>query len=101
MKTWKKCQSIKQMTLSDSKELENTFIYKLAHKGSLDHFKNIVLVSSYQDSYVPFYSARIQRNPKTDSSDSNKSKRYSEILEAILGKVNSDKIHRIDVSYEI
>lgn len=35
------------MTLSDSKEIENTFIYKLAHTGGLDTFKHIVLVSSY------------------------------------------------------
>lgn len=47
MKTWKKCISLKQLTLSDTKDIENSFIYQLAHTGSLDHFKNIVLVSSY------------------------------------------------------
>lgn len=35
------------MTLTDSKQIENTFIYKLAHIGALDKFKNIVLISSH------------------------------------------------------
>jgi hypothetical protein len=32
MKKWKNCQSLKQLTMADSKEIEATFLYKLAEK---------------------------------------------------------------------
>ncbi|KRX10279.1 hypothetical protein PPERSA_09663 [Pseudocohnilembus persalinus] len=101
MKQWKKCPSLNQMTLTDSKQIENTFIYKLAHIGALDNFKNIVLISSHQDSYVPYYSARIQNNPKRDNSESNRSKIYAEILKALTQNIVADKLYRLDVSFEI
>jgi len=45
--------------MTDQKDLEQCFLYKLSEMKGLDWFKNVVLVSSYQDSYAPFDSARI------------------------------------------
>lgn len=46
--------------MTDAKNIEDTTIYKLSCAPGLAWFKNIVLVSSYQDQYAPFDSARIQ-----------------------------------------
>jgi hypothetical protein len=45
--------------MSDNTDLEQCLLYKLSVMQGLAWFKNIVLVSSYQDSYAPFDSARI------------------------------------------
>ena len=46
--------------MSDTKNLEDSMLYKISEMKGLNWFKHIVLVSSYQDSYAPFDSARIQ-----------------------------------------
>lgn len=60
MKRWKKSVSLSQLSMTDSPNLEDTFLYKLSCCDGLNWFKNVVLVSSYNDSYAPFDSARIQ-----------------------------------------
>lgn len=45
--------------MTDAKNMEDTCLYKLSCAKGLNWFKNIALVSSYQDQYAPFDSARI------------------------------------------
>jgi hypothetical protein len=52
--------------MTDDSNLENCFLYKLSKEKGLEHFKNIILISSYQDMYAPFDSARIQISNKKD-----------------------------------
>ena len=60
LKTWRKSVCLQQLRMSDNTDLEQCFLYKLSQMQGLGWFKHIVLVSSYQDSYAPFESARIQ-----------------------------------------
>ena len=46
--------------MSDSSDMELCCLYKISEMRGMNWFKHIVLVSSYQDSYAPFDSARIQ-----------------------------------------
>lgn len=57
---WKKSESLTQLSMADSKNIEDSFLYKLSCSEGLEWFKNIVLVSSFKDNYAPFDSARIQ-----------------------------------------
>ena len=61
MKKQKNNVSLNQMAMTDHSQYQNTFLYTLSKTGSLQHFQNIVLLSSHQDDYVPFESARITR----------------------------------------
>jgi len=40
-------------------DMETCCLYKISEMKGLSWFRHIVLVSSYQDSYAPFDSARI------------------------------------------
>lgn len=60
LKTWRKSICLTQLRMSDNSDLEKTFMFKLSETKGLEWFKNVILVSSYQDSYAPFDSARIQ-----------------------------------------
>jgi hypothetical protein len=35
-------------------------MYKLASFGSFSRFRKVILISSYEDNYVPWHSARVQ-----------------------------------------
>ncbi|EGR33266.1 serine esterase, putative [Ichthyophthirius multifiliis] len=100
MKTWNNTYSLKQMTMAETKQIEDTFIYRLAFKYGLKFFKHIILFSSPQDYYVPFYSARMQQTPG-QFKDLKNSEIYNQMLEGIFKNVQSDRIHRVDVSFEI
>uniref|UniRef100_UPI00358F56AE protein FAM135A-like isoform X2 n=1 Tax=Myxine glutinosa TaxID=7769 RepID=UPI00358F56AE len=60
MQKWKKSSSLLQLTCRDHADPRQTFLYKLSTKPGLEHFKNVVLIGSTQDRYVPYHSARIE-----------------------------------------
>uniref|UniRef100_A0A4W5LN10 DUF676 domain-containing protein n=1 Tax=Hucho hucho TaxID=62062 RepID=A0A4W5LN10_9TELE len=60
MQKWKKSGSLLQLTCRDHSDPRQTFLYKLSKKSGLHHFRNVVLVGSLQDRYVPYHSARIE-----------------------------------------
>ncbi|XP_024004452.1 protein FAM135B isoform X2 [Eutrema salsugineum] len=60
LKKLKSTQVIHQLTLTDDPDLRHTFFYKLCKQKTLENFKNIILLSSPQDGYVPYHSARIE-----------------------------------------
>lgn len=69
LKTWKKSQSLQQLKMGDydsSGNLETCYLYQLSKEKGLEWFKNIIFVSSYQDMYCPFDSARIQMSNKEE-----------------------------------
>jgi hypothetical protein len=64
LKKWKKSKCLLELSMSDSEKFENCYLFKLSKTEGLTWFKNVVLLSSHQDSYAPFDSARIQISKK-------------------------------------
>ncbi|CAD8167754.1 unnamed protein product [Paramecium pentaurelia] len=96
IRKWKKCICLNQLTLNDSQNIQETCLYKLSKLEGLGWFNNIALMSSYQDTYSPFESARIQR-PKGNSKDiiiTNK------MIDNLMETIQNKKIERLDVNYE-
>uniref|UniRef100_W5LCY1 Family with sequence similarity 135 member B n=1 Tax=Astyanax mexicanus TaxID=7994 RepID=W5LCY1_ASTMX len=60
MQKLKKSGSLLQLTFRDHPDPRQTFLYTLSQKPGLQFFRNVVLVASPQDRYVPFHSARIE-----------------------------------------
>ena len=59
LKKWKKTICLDELCMSDSKNIEDTYLMKLSKSIGLAWFKNIIFVSSNQDSYSPYESSRI------------------------------------------
>jgi Putative serine esterase (DUF676) len=57
-------QSLLQMSLRDNPKFENSYLYRLSTYEGLDWFKNVVLVCSEDDGFVPYESARIEISSK-------------------------------------
>ena len=76
LKKWRKSKCLLQLSMTDAKNIEDTAIYKLSLSTGFTWFKNVVLVSSYQDQYVPFDSARIQICKKASDDTRGKGNHY-------------------------
>ena len=60
LKSIRKSQLLKQLDLSDHESKALCALYKLSEAEGLNWFRNIIFVSSKQDGYVNYESARIQ-----------------------------------------
>lgn len=99
LKKFKNNYCMKQLTMADSEVPEDTFLYRLSQVHGLEWFKHIGLISSFQDNYAPFESARIEigNEHMTDS----KARIHFEMARNILSRITAEKIHRIDVNFKI
>ncbi|XP_045915270.1 protein FAM135B isoform X1 [Micropterus dolomieu] len=83
MQKLKKSGSLLQLTFRDQVDPRKTFLYLLSQKPGLQFFKNVVLVASPQDRYVPFHSARIEMC-KTALKDRSTGPVYTEMINNLL-----------------
>uniref|UniRef100_A0A3Q3XAL6 DUF676 domain-containing protein n=1 Tax=Mola mola TaxID=94237 RepID=A0A3Q3XAL6_MOLML len=83
MQKLKKSGSLLQLTFRDHADPRKTFLYLLSQKPGLQFFKNVVLVASPQDRYVPFHSARIEMC-KTALKDRTTGPVYTEMINNLL-----------------
>ncbi|KAE8580994.1 hypothetical protein XENTR_v10024623 [Xenopus tropicalis] len=88
---WKKNHCMmQQASLADDRDPRQTFIYKLSQKPGLEHFRNLVLVSSLQDKMVPYHSACIEMC-KAALRSNTLGTVYSEMVQNILEPVLKNK----------
>ncbi|KAG7492984.1 hypothetical protein MATL_G00021300 [Megalops atlanticus] len=99
MQKWKKSGSLLQLTCRDHPDPRQTFLYKLSKKSGLQFFKNVVLVGSLQDRYVPYHSARIEMC-KTALKDKQSGPVYAEMIENLLLPVLQNKACNL-VRYDV
>jgi hypothetical protein len=98
LKTWRKSKCLQQLRMSDATNLEDCALYKLSEFKGLNWFKHIVLVSSHQDSYAPFDSARIQICNKA-TRDEAKGNIYIKMARNLLSNLPLDVLYRINVDF--
>lgn len=106
LKKLKGTQCIHQLTLSDDVDLQNTFFYKLCKQRTLENFRNIILLSSPQDGYVPYHSARIEMCQASSGDYSKKGKVFLQMLNNCLDQIRAPSSeHRVfmrcDVNFDI
>jgi len=76
-------------------------LYKLSKKPGLSWFKKVVLLASHQDLYVPYYSARMQKNEEIILDVRNNVKRgmiYCDMVDSILDGFKGEII-RLNVNF--
>lgn len=49
-----------QLTFTDETDIQSCYLFKLSQEKTYEYFQNTILLSSPQDRYVPYHSARIQ-----------------------------------------
>ncbi|CAI2385376.1 unnamed protein product [Moneuplotes crassus] len=99
--TWKRQCSIEQLSMTDAKDIEDTFMYKLSKKKGLKWFKHVMLFSSIQDGYVTFDSSRIQIFKNTTLYDPIREMKYREMASNIFRDCDHTTVTRVDVNFSI
>ncbi|KAK5824055.1 uncharacterized protein LOC108457024 isoform X1 [Gossypium arboreum] len=89
LKKLKGTQCIHQLTFADDPDIRNTFFYKLCEQRTLENFKHIILLSSPQDGYVPYHSARIKSCRAASMDNSKKGKAFLEMLNNCLDQIRA------------
>ncbi|CAI9112471.1 OLC1v1012925C2 [Oldenlandia corymbosa var. corymbosa] len=105
LKKLKGTQCIHQLTFTDDPDIQNTFLYKLCKQKTLENFRNIVLLSSPQDGYVPYHSARIEMCQASSGDNSKKGKAFLEMLNDCLDQIRAPSSEprvfmRCDVNFD-
>lgn len=102
---WKKSGSLLQLSMKDHTDPRQCFLYKLSQKSEpLESFKNILLVGSSQDRYVPFHSSRIEICKAAQRDTSPLGAVYIEMVMNILKPIVSSsttKLIRYDVFHAL
>lgn len=97
MVKFKKDPIIRELRMEDSPDPRESFLYKLASNDCLHWFQNILLVSSPQDDYVPYYSSRI--HPMLLGQDPF-APIVQEMSHKIWSRVSNEYVTRFDVIVE-
>ncbi|KAF8377184.1 hypothetical protein HHK36_030557 [Tetracentron sinense] len=106
LKKLKGGQFIHQLTFTDDPDLRNTFFYKLCKQKTLENFKNIILLSSPQDGYIPYHSARIDMCKASSWDTSKRGIVFLEMLNNCLDQIRAPSskqrmFMRCDVNFDI
>ncbi|CAN4088192.1 unnamed protein product [Withania somnifera] len=105
LKKLKGTPCIHQLTFTDDPDLRNTFLYNLCKQKTLENFRNIILLSSPQDGYVPYHSARIEMCQASSGDNSKKGKIFLEMLNNCMDQIRAQSSdHRVfmrcDVNFD-
>ncbi|KAI5567504.1 hypothetical protein POPTR_013G104400v4 [Populus trichocarpa] len=89
LKKLKGTRCIHQLMFTDDPNLQNTFLYKLCERKTLENFRHIVLLSSPQDGYVPYHSARIELCHAASMDHSKKGRLFLQMLNNCLDQLRA------------
>lgn len=59
MRKWYNSMSLLQLSLKDTPNPRDCFLYHLSETATFEHFRHVILLTSHQDKYVPYQSAKI------------------------------------------
>lgn len=83
MQKWKRSGSLLQLSLRDAPDPRQSFLYRLAQRSTVHHFRHVLLCGSGQDRYVPLHSARLELCKAAVRDHSNLGTAYREMVRLI------------------
>lgn len=98
LKKWRKSTCLEQLAMTDNADPKETFLYRLSKTKGLEFFQAIILVSSHQDQYAPFESARVEMSNSWDTSADSI---YPTMVRSLWEPVRPERVFRFDVNFKI
>mmetsp|Transcript_54623 Transcript_54623/g.130346 ORF Transcript_54623/g.130346 Transcript_54623/m.130346 type:complete len:708 (-) Transcript_54623:52-2175(-) len=88
---------LEQLQMSDADDPKESFLFRLSGTPGLAKFKHVVFMSSCQDQYAPFHSARVE----VASHNSELGSGAGSMVERLLKPMRPERILRLDVNFDI
>jgi hypothetical protein len=98
LRKWKHAQCLTELALKDAKAPTDTFLYRLSKGDALSLFRNVILVSSAEDRYVPHHSARIQLCPEA-MHDARFGSAFVAMVHNILAPLSCANLLHVDIAF--
>jgi len=99
LKQWRKSLFLQQVSMTDTTDPRESFLFKLSKSKGFEFFQNVVLVSCYDDQYGPFESARAEINSTWDGQSDKDI--YREMVRNIWEPVDASRVLRFDINFHI
>jgi hypothetical protein len=100
LKKWRKSTCLEQLAMTDAPDPKETFLYKLSKTKGMEFFQSLVLVSSFQDQYAPFESARVEISEKIENIGRD-DEIYKSMVRNIWDPVHPERVFRFDVNFKL
>lgn len=99
LKKWRNSTFLQQVSMTDSDNPRDSFLFKLSKMRGFEMFQNVVLASCFEDQYGPVQSARAEVGPEwVGQSDKDV---YCEMVENLWAAVEPSRAMRLDVNFVI
>mmetsp|Transcript_139652 Transcript_139652/g.260414 ORF Transcript_139652/g.260414 Transcript_139652/m.260414 type:complete len:806 (+) Transcript_139652:96-2513(+) len=99
LKKWRKIRCLDQLTMTDTTDPKESFLYRLSSSSGIEHFKWVVVVSSKQDNYAPFKSSRVEICPSWDKAHTKEA--YSSMVRNFWEGIQYDRVLRLNVHFDL
>lgn len=100
LKKMKNSLSLNQVTMKDNSDPRKCALYTLSQYEGMADFRHVLFLGSFQDTYAPFESARVQLGPDT-LADPVLGPVYSEMVQSILQTIDLQCLRRVDVHFDL
>jgi pimeloyl-ACP methyl ester carboxylesterase len=100
LKKWKKSASLRELSMTDATDRTKAYLLNLSSTPGLNWFRYVVFLSSHQDSYVPFESARVEVSPQM-AADHELGGIFLQMAANILMQLKQPLLYRIDVNFSM
>ncbi len=97
VRRWYNSTSLLQLSLKDAPNPRDSFLYHLSEAPSMEYFRHIVLLTSPQDKYVPYQSAKLA---SVASDGSLQSTVCLEMMQNILEPLRQARVNLVRVSVD-
>eukprot|EP00850_Spirogloea_muscicola_P000316 SM000001S04718 [mRNA] locus=s1:1835532:1841174:- [translate_table: standard] len=84
LKRFKQATVMHELTFTDRADINDCYLFRLSQSKTFECFKHVLLISSPQDRYVPYHSARIEMCPAA-MRDSKRGAFYATMVQGCLG----------------
>lgn len=99
LKKWRKIRCLDQLTMTDTSDAKESFLYKLSSSSGLEHFKWVVVVSSKQDNYAPYKSSRVEVCPSWNKNANKEA--YSSMVQNFWEGIQHERVLRLSVHFDL
>lgn len=99
LKKWRKIRCLDQLTMTDTTDPKESFLYRLSASSGLEHFKWVVVVSSKQDNYAPFKSSRVEICPSWEKQHVKEA--YSSMVRNFWDGIKHERVLRLNVHFDL
>ena len=97
MRKWYNSTSLLQLSLKDAQNPRDSFLYHLSETATFEHFRHVILLTSHQDKYVPYQSAKLGPVVRDGSLQNDLG---FEMAQSILEPMQQAKVNLVRVSVD-